>query len=123
MGFESLNCHLVRPFLSQNKLACHEAVTVVQSVLQELLGGILNPERAQSPVDTYLTEEDVFHHRNPQVQAQHGPYPVCVPWVKGIANPPKSGTVLSVFHESLTCSSQQLCEMDTVYILTLHGGN
>lgn len=55
------------PFLSQNKLACHEAVTIAQSVLQELLGGILTPERAQSPVDTYLTEEDLFHHRNPQV--------------------------------------------------------
>lgn len=69
MGFESLSCHLVPPFLSQNKLACHEAVTIVQSVLQELLGGILTPERAQSPVDTYLTEEDLFHYRNPQVQA------------------------------------------------------
>ncbi|XP_074176373.1 MYCBP-associated protein isoform X1 [Rhinolophus sinicus] len=57
--------------LLENKLACHEAVTIVQSVLQELLGGILTPERAQSPVDTYLTEEDLFHHRNPQLHYQH----------------------------------------------------
>ncbi|XP_060059696.1 MYCBP-associated protein isoform X2 [Erinaceus europaeus] len=57
--------------LLESKLAIHEAVTIVKSVLQEMLGGILTPERAQSPVDAYLTEEDVFHHRNPQLHYQH----------------------------------------------------
>ncbi|KAM5212385.1 MYCBP-associated protein isoform 1-T2 [Hipposideros larvatus] len=57
--------------LLENKLASHEAVTIVQSVLQELLGGIQTPERVQSPVDTCLTEEDLFHHRNPQLHYQH----------------------------------------------------
>ncbi|XP_037349662.1 MYCBP-associated protein [Talpa occidentalis] len=55
----------------RKKLAAHEAVTVVKSMLQELLRGILTPERAQSPVDAYLTEEDLFHHRNPQLHYQH----------------------------------------------------
>ncbi|KAG8507867.1 MYCBP-associated protein, partial [Galemys pyrenaicus] len=55
----------------KKKLAAHEAVTVVKSMLQELLRGILTPERAQSPVDTYLTEEDLFRHRNPQLHYQH----------------------------------------------------
>lgn len=45
----------------------------MESVLQELLRGIQTPERAQSPVDTYLTEEDLFSHRNPRVQAQRRP--------------------------------------------------
>ncbi|XP_073739852.1 MYCBP-associated protein isoform X4 [Callorhinus ursinus] len=53
------------------KLAAHEAVTIVESVLQELLSGILTPERVQSPVDAYLTEEDLFHHRNPRLHYQH----------------------------------------------------
>ncbi|XP_036735597.2 MYCBP-associated protein [Manis pentadactyla] len=57
--------------LIENKLAAHEAVTIVESVLQELLRGVLTPERAQSPVDAYLTEEDLFHHRNPQLYYQH----------------------------------------------------
>ncbi|XP_059991350.1 MYCBP-associated protein isoform X1 [Lagenorhynchus albirostris] len=57
--------------LLENKLASHEAVTVVESMLQELLRGILTPERAQSPVDAYLTEEDLFHHRNPRLHYQH----------------------------------------------------
>uniref|UniRef100_A0A8C3YW38 MYCBP associated protein n=1 Tax=Catagonus wagneri TaxID=51154 RepID=A0A8C3YW38_9CETA len=57
--------------LLENKLASHEAVTVVENVLQELLRGIVTPERAQSPVDAYLTEEDLFHHRNPQLHYQH----------------------------------------------------
>lgn len=62
----------------QSKLAAHEAVTVVENVLQELLSGILTPERTQSPVDASVTEEDLFHHRNPQVQAQHWPLPIFV---------------------------------------------
>ncbi|XP_042772309.1 MYCBP-associated protein isoform X3 [Panthera leo] len=57
--------------LLKDKLAAHEAVTIVDSVLQELLSGILTPERAPSPVDAYLTEEDLFRHRNPQLHYQH----------------------------------------------------
>lgn len=72
-GFKSLSRHLVTPSFPQCKLAAHEAVTIVESVLQELLSGILTPERAQSPVDAYLTEEDWFHHQNPRVQAQRRP--------------------------------------------------
>ncbi|XP_069337315.1 MYCBP-associated protein isoform X1 [Eulemur rufifrons] len=55
----------------ESKLAAHEALTIVQSVLRELLMGILTPERVPSPVDAYLTEEDLFHHRNPQLHYQH----------------------------------------------------
>ncbi|XP_077020852.1 MYCBP-associated protein isoform X2 [Tamandua tetradactyla] len=55
----------------ENKLAGREAFTVVESVLQELLSGILTPERAPSPVDAYLTEEDWFHHKNPRLHYQH----------------------------------------------------
>uniref|UniRef100_A0A7N5KG60 MYCBP associated protein n=1 Tax=Ailuropoda melanoleuca TaxID=9646 RepID=A0A7N5KG60_AILME len=57
--------------LLKRKLAAHEAVTIVESVLQELLSGILTPERAQSPVDAYLTEEDLFHHQNPRLHYQY----------------------------------------------------
>ncbi|KAF4012471.1 hypothetical protein G4228_004096 [Cervus hanglu yarkandensis] len=57
--------------LLESKLASHEAVTIVENMLQELLTGILTPERTQSPVDASLTEEDLFHHRNPQLHYQH----------------------------------------------------
>uniref|UniRef100_G1P518 MYCBP associated protein n=1 Tax=Myotis lucifugus TaxID=59463 RepID=G1P518_MYOLU len=57
--------------LLEKELASHEAVTIAQSMLQELLGGILTPERVPSPVDAYLTEEDLFYHRNPQLHYQH----------------------------------------------------
>ncbi|XP_036196206.1 MYCBP-associated protein isoform X1 [Myotis myotis] len=57
--------------LLEKELASHEAVTIAQSILQELLGGILTPERVPSPVDAYLTEEDLFYHRNPQLHYQH----------------------------------------------------
>ncbi|XP_045442055.1 MYCBP-associated protein isoform X2 [Pipistrellus kuhlii] len=57
--------------LLEKELASHEAVTIAQSVLHELLGGVLTPERVPSPVDTYLTEEDLFYHRNPQLHYHH----------------------------------------------------
>ncbi|XP_058139979.1 MYCBP-associated protein isoform X2 [Dasypus novemcinctus] len=57
--------------LLENKLAAHEAVTIVESVLQELLRGVLTPERVPSPVDAYLTEEDLFHYKNPGLHYQH----------------------------------------------------
>ncbi|XP_070251013.1 MYCBP-associated protein [Myotis yumanensis] len=57
--------------LLEKELASHEAVTIAQSMLQELLGGILTPQRVPSPVDAYLTEEDLFYHRNPQLHYQH----------------------------------------------------
>nr|XP_024091393.2 MYCBP-associated protein isoform X6 [Pongo abelii] len=55
----------------ESKLTAHEAVTVVREVLQELLMGVLTPERTPSPVDAYLTEEDLFRHRNPQLHYEH----------------------------------------------------
>ncbi|XP_075847162.1 MYCBP-associated protein isoform X3 [Microtus pennsylvanicus] len=57
--------------LMERKLAAHEAVTITQSLLQELLRGTPTPERAPSPVDAYLTEEDLFHYRNPRLHYQH----------------------------------------------------
>uniref|UniRef100_G3VNG4 MYCBP associated protein n=1 Tax=Sarcophilus harrisii TaxID=9305 RepID=G3VNG4_SARHA len=53
------------------KLANQAAVTIVEDVLDELLRGVWSPERAASPVDAYLTEEDLFSHRNPQLHYQH----------------------------------------------------
>ncbi|KAM5310429.1 MYCBP-associated protein isoform 2-T2 [Glossophaga mutica] len=57
--------------LLEKDLASHEAATIVQSVLRELLEGVLIQERAQTPEDIYLTEEDLFHHRNPGLHYQH----------------------------------------------------
>ncbi|PNI58450.1 MYCBPAP isoform 5 [Pan troglodytes] len=60
----------------ESKLTAHDAVTVVREVLQELLMGVLTPERTPSPVDAYLTEEDLFRHRNPQVRPSASPCPL-----------------------------------------------
>lgn len=81
-------------FLSQSKLAAHEAITIAQSVLQELLRGISTPERTPSPVDAYVTEEDLFHYRNPRVWARpvHSGYLV-------VANPYSLEAVLNIFLE------------------------
>ncbi|KAL4835079.1 hypothetical protein H8958_014879 [Nasalis larvatus] len=55
----------------ESKLTAHEAVTIIHEVLQEVLMGVLTPERTPSPVDAYLTKEDLFQHRNPQLHYEH----------------------------------------------------
>uniref|UniRef100_A0A8C5K7V9 MYCBP associated protein n=1 Tax=Jaculus jaculus TaxID=51337 RepID=A0A8C5K7V9_JACJA len=86
----SPGCHLVPPFLPQSKLSAHEAVTIVQSVLQELLRGILTPERTASPMDAYHTEEDLFRHRNPRLHYQHQVVQdLCQLWDQYITTPLK----------------------------------
>ncbi|XP_036611502.1 MYCBP-associated protein [Trichosurus vulpecula] len=57
--------------LLKAKLASQEAVTIVEDMLNELLRGIWPTQRASSPVDAYLTEEDLFCYRNPQLHYQH----------------------------------------------------
>ncbi|XP_058531915.1 MYCBP-associated protein isoform X2 [Ochotona princeps] len=57
--------------LLEKKLAAHEAVSIAKSLLPELLMGVLTPEPKALSVDTYLTEEDLFHHQNPQLHYRH----------------------------------------------------
>ncbi|XP_044531016.1 MYCBP-associated protein [Gracilinanus agilis] len=57
--------------LLKEKLATQEATSIVRELLDELLRGIWSPDRAISPVDAYLTEEDLFNYRNPQLHYQH----------------------------------------------------
>ncbi|XP_006833711.1 PREDICTED: MYCBP-associated protein [Chrysochloris asiatica] len=57
--------------LLKSKLSAHEAVTIVESMLQEVLKGIRTPERVPSPMDAYLTEEDLFHYKNPRLHYQY----------------------------------------------------
>ncbi|XP_075415410.1 MYCBP-associated protein [Tenrec ecaudatus] len=57
--------------LLRSKLNAQEAITIADSMLQEVLRGVLTPERAPSPMDANLTEEDLFHYKNPQLHYQH----------------------------------------------------
>ncbi|KAM4844752.1 MYCBP-associated protein isoform 2-T2 [Thomomys bottae] len=57
--------------LLESKLGAQEAVSIVQSVMDELLRGVFTPERTPSPVDAYLTEEELFKHKHPQLHFNH----------------------------------------------------
>ncbi|XP_048222441.1 MYCBP-associated protein isoform X2 [Perognathus longimembris pacificus] len=57
--------------LMESKLNAQEAVTIVKSVMEELLRGVWTPERTPSPVDAYLTEEELFQHKHPQLHYKH----------------------------------------------------
>ncbi|NXT22609.1 MYBPP protein, partial [Syrrhaptes paradoxus] len=56
----------------ESDLGAREGATVVEEILNELLARIRTPERTPSPVDAYVTEEELFHRKNPKLHYQHG---------------------------------------------------
>uniref|UniRef100_A0A8C4WHA0 MYCBP associated protein n=1 Tax=Gopherus evgoodei TaxID=1825980 RepID=A0A8C4WHA0_9SAUR len=52
-------------------LAAREVAVIVKENLKELLDRIRTPERVLSPVDAYITEEELFHRKNPELHYQH----------------------------------------------------
>ncbi|KFQ69756.1 MYCBP-associated protein, partial [Phaethon lepturus] len=55
----------------ESNLAAREGATIVEESLKELLVRIWTPERPPSPVDAYVTEEELFHRKNPELHYQH----------------------------------------------------
>lgn len=51
----------------QNDLAAREGAAIVKDTLKDLLVRIRTPERTPSPVGAYVTEEELFHWKNPEV--------------------------------------------------------
>lgn len=48
----------------EEELARREAVETAARILNEILDGVRTPERARSPVDAYITEEEIFGRVN-----------------------------------------------------------
>ncbi|KFP15117.1 MYCBP-associated protein, partial [Egretta garzetta] len=55
----------------ESDLAAREGATIVEESLKELLARIRTPEHAPSPVDACVTEEELFHQKNPELRYQH----------------------------------------------------
>ncbi|XP_061233152.1 MYCBP-associated protein [Neopsephotus bourkii] len=55
----------------ESDLAAREGAAIVEESIKELLGRIRTPERTPSPVDAYVTEEELFHRKNPKLHYQH----------------------------------------------------
>ncbi|XP_038012741.1 MYCBP-associated protein isoform X2 [Motacilla alba alba] len=55
----------------ESELAAREGTSIVKESLNELLDQIRTPERTPSPVDACVTEEELFHRKNPQLHYQH----------------------------------------------------
>lgn len=52
-------------------LEAKQSQQVVAQLMQEILSGIRTPKRARSPVDAYITEEEIFHRNNPGLFYRH----------------------------------------------------
>ncbi|XP_032226527.2 MYCBP-associated protein [Nematostella vectensis] len=48
----------------EKELAHREAIEAAARILQEILDGVRTPERSRSPVDAYITEEEIFSRQN-----------------------------------------------------------
>ncbi|NXU27088.1 MYBPP protein, partial [Thalassarche chlororhynchos] len=55
----------------ESDLAAQEGATIVEESLKELLVRIRTPERSPSPLEAYVTEEELFHQKNPELHYQH----------------------------------------------------
>nr|XP_060620735.1 MYCBP-associated protein isoform X1 [Anolis sagrei ordinatus] len=55
----------------QKTLESHEAAVIVEENLRDLLDRIRTPERARSPLDAYVTEEELFQRKNPELYYKH----------------------------------------------------
>ncbi|NXH45218.1 MYBPP protein, partial [Dicaeum eximium] len=55
----------------ESELAAREGAAIVKDSLNELLDQIRTPERTPSPVDACVTEEELFHRKNPELHYQH----------------------------------------------------
>ena len=40
----------------------------MRRIVDEIVDSIKSPERPRSPIDTYLTEREIFQRQNPQVR-------------------------------------------------------
>lgn len=55
----------------EKELVQRQAQQVVGQILYEMVSGIRTPERARSPVDAYITEEEIFRRNNPGLEYSH----------------------------------------------------
>ncbi|XP_066468966.1 MYCBP-associated protein [Tiliqua scincoides] len=55
----------------QKELDDQEVAVIVEENLKNLLDRIRTPRRLPSPLDEYITEEEIFHRRNPELHYQH----------------------------------------------------
>ncbi|XP_062362076.1 MYCBP-associated protein [Cinclus cinclus] len=55
----------------ESELAAREGAAIVKESLNELIDQIRTPVRTPSPVDACVTEEELFHRKNPEFHYQH----------------------------------------------------
>uniref|UniRef100_A0A8C7DX51 MYCBP associated protein n=1 Tax=Naja naja TaxID=35670 RepID=A0A8C7DX51_NAJNA len=55
----------------EKDLEAREIAVIVEENLEELLNRIRTPARVRSPVDAYVTEEELFHRKNPELHYNH----------------------------------------------------
>ncbi|GFO47747.1 mycbp-associated protein-like isoform x1 [Plakobranchus ocellatus] len=55
----------------ERELVQRQAQQVVGHILYEVVSGIRTPDRARSPVDAYVTEEEIFRRNNPGLEYSH----------------------------------------------------
>ena len=55
----------------QGELSRRKTDQIVSTLLEDLIAGVRTPERPRSPVDAYVTDEEIFRRRNPKVWRCH----------------------------------------------------
>ncbi|XP_061190862.1 MYCBP-associated protein-like isoform X2 [Saccostrea echinata] len=48
-----------------------QAEQVARQILYDIISGIKSPDRPSSPIDAYITDEEIFHRNNPKLHYNH----------------------------------------------------
>ncbi|XP_067933605.1 MYCBP-associated protein-like [Watersipora subatra] len=74
--------------LIESKLQKNIIWKKMRRLIDEIVDSIKSPERPKSPVDSYLTEEEVFQRQNPQLHYKHHVVKKLKELYKMLVNPP-----------------------------------
>ncbi|WAR25478.1 MYBPP-like protein [Mya arenaria] len=55
----------------ESELRGKEAGQMMRHILEEIIGGMQTPDRPSSPIDAYITEEEIFMRNNPKMYYHH----------------------------------------------------
>lgn len=55
----------------ESELQKKEADQMMRHILEEIIGGMRTPDRPSSPIDAYITDEEIFQRCNPKLHYHH----------------------------------------------------
>ncbi|XP_041077074.1 MYCBP-associated protein-like isoform X2 [Polyodon spathula] len=98
----------------QRKLEAKKALATVKQIVERLVAGVRTPERPCSPVDSYITQEEIFQRRNLTLYYEHSTVESLKQlWNQYLGSPAEPLTGETLTAKRVTPTESQLDNIDT----------